>query len=172
MSQSGRSLTNSPPPPCLAPVRSPSHTNDSICPSVRWEPFSPGQMRPVRQNSRQRAHQGSEFLTGLRYLWDSRWNQILNLAPDSPWSVGEIPKYCVCGSFLEKAPSQTKKYVLVTLSLLVENCISVSIQNVYNVLFFLGYVNVKEIFHFIIFQTIWECCFWMFSEHSEISNIK
>ncbi len=70
-----------------------------------------------------------------------------------------------------KGPIPNKKHVLVTLSLLVENCISVSIQNVYNVLFFLGYVN-KEIFHFIIFQTIWECCFWMFSEHSETSNIK
>ncbi len=133
MSQSGRSLTNSPPPPCLAPVRSPSHTNDSICLSVRWEPFSPGQMRPLRQTSMQRAHQGLEFLTGLRYLWDLRWNQILNLAPDSPWDVGEIPKgcVCICVDHFGKGPIPNKNVFLITLSLLVENCISVNIQNVY-----------------------------------------
>ncbi len=169
MSQSGRSLTNSPPPPCLAPVRSPSHTNDSICPSVRWEPFSPGQMRPVRQNSRQRAHQGSEFLTGLRYLWDLRWNQILNLAPDSPWSVGEILKYCVC---FWKRPHPKQKICFGNTLIVSWKFYFCEHTKCLKCFFFLGYVNVKEIFHFIIFQTIWECCFWMFSEHSEISNIK
>lgn len=57
------------------------------------------------------AHQGSEFLTGLRYLWDLRWNQILNLAPDSPWEDREIQKacvcVCVCGSVLEPTPLVT-----------------------------------------------------------------
>ncbi len=37
-------------------------------------------------------------------------------------------------------------------------------------MFFNDYANVKEHCVFIILQTLWECYFWTFSEHSETSS--
>jgi len=46
-----------------------------------------------------------------------------------------------------------------------------NLQNVGYRVFFLGYANIKEKFHFIILQTSLECYFRMFSEH-QVATLK